>query len=233
MKFTSDDVCARVLTKRSAPASAFALLVSCALVFAATGCKRTEDAPVPAPPIPSREPPPVPPVAAAEPLETPSEESVKACRDGLARGLKAVEAVHPTRRLVPALKAVGESCEAVLGRSLAASAQEALTLGMPRRAGALAKGAQSVLPPTCVASEPAGAALEVSYACPPPEAFALAEPLLRDLDAGTYVFALAARERLAKAKALDADAERLLGNLVLAGALEGEARRTAAGGGAK
>ncbi len=157
------------------------------------------------------------------------EVDVQRCREGLVAGLRTVEAVHPARRLLPALKALEGACGGVLGE-LATPAREASSQGMPRRAHVLAAGAEALLPPTCVAAQPAGPALEVSYACPPPDAFALAEPLLKDLDAGTYVFALAARERLAKVGALDADTERLLSNLVLAGALEGEARRLAGRG---
>ncbi len=145
------------------------------------------------------------------------------CRDGLHRALGEVEKMHTSRRLAPVLAAVGERCQDALG-PLAIAAQTASESGMPRRAVQLAAAAAPLLPPTCVAEDPAGPALEPSHACPPPESFALAEPLLQHLDAGTYLFALALREQLGKRGVLDERVDQLLSNLVLAGALEGEVR---------
>jgi hypothetical protein len=187
------------------------------------GCKRSEqDAPVPAPPIPSRAPPSVP--VPGEPAPSVDPQAAAACRQGFNEARIKLEQIHPMRRLVPALRAVGAHCQGAVG-TLALAAREAGEVGMPRRAVLLAAAATQYLPPTCATPDPAGPALEVSHACPPPDAFSLAEPLLMDLDAGTYLYALALREQLGRAGALDDAVDRVLATLVLAGALEGEQRR--------
>lgn len=150
-------------------------------------------------------------------------EAVATCRSGLAAALKKVEQSPMEKRLGPALAGIGEGCPVLLG-ALAAAATEASKAEAAVRSKILSSAATPFLPPTCAARSPSDPALEVSYACPPPDSFELAEPLLEDLDAGTYQFALVLRERLGATGVLDSASDRLLSNLVLAAALEGEAR---------
>jgi hypothetical protein len=149
------------------------------------------------------------------------------CQQGLAKDARAVEGHDPSRRLRPVLGSLAAHCEEALG-PLAVAAAQAVELGWRRRAQFLGEAALTWLPEGCASATLDGSALEAAATCPAPEDFALAEPLLSDLDAGTFLFTLAVRARLEAPGPLQETTDRALSNLVLAGALEGEARREAA-----
>jgi len=149
------------------------------------------------------------------------------CADQFKAALPGVEGVDPIRRVTPALAALGTGCPAVLG-ALGDAAVTGQALDRDDRAAMLAAAAADVLPPACAAPTPVAPAASITWSCPPPEGMVLADQLLGDLDAGTYLFAVAVRARLDGANALDDSAKRLLDNLLLGAALEGEQARQAA-----
>lgn len=149
------------------------------------------------------------------------------CAEQFKAALPAVEGVEPIRRVTPALAGLGNGCPGVLG-ALGDAAVTAQALDRDDRAAMLASAAADVLPPACAAPTPVAPAAAVTWSCPPPEGMVLADQLLGDLDAGTYLFAIAVRARLDGANALDDSAKRLLDNLILGAALEGEQARQAA-----
>jgi hypothetical protein len=146
-----------------------------------------------------------------------------------APGLAAVETVPTEQRVGLALRSLGDACPGRLG-PLALASTQASTLPRAERARVLGEAASLALPPACASSTPGAPAASVAWGCPPPPAMALSPQLLEDLDAGTYLFALAVRSRLDGANRLDANATKLIDNLMLAAALEGEAARGGATG---
>ena len=143
------------------------------------------------------------------------------CADGFKQALSAVESYEALERVKPALAGLSFACPAVL-TDLGEAASKAKELERPERAAALAQAASLALPPACSTTAPLSPAATVVWSCPPQDKLELAEQLLQDLDAGTYLFMLAVRARLANADALDESAKKLLDNLVMAAALEGE-----------
>ncbi|MFH1811946.1 MAG: hypothetical protein ABIJ09_24625 [Pseudomonadota bacterium] len=140
-------------------------------------------------------------------------------------GLRAVEAAPVELRVTPALAALAQACPGVLG-NLAQAADQARQLPRAERARILGEAASQALPPACATTSPGAPASSVSWGCPPPEPMRLEAQLLADLDAGTYLFAIAVRSRLAGAQQLSTYSVKLIDNLILAAALEGEAART-------
>lgn len=153
--------------------------------------------------------------------DTDAERPPADCTAGFAEALEAVEAVEPIDRVRPALAGLGTACPEVLS-DLGEAAAAAQDMERPVRAARLAQAASLSLPPACTTANPLAPAATVVWSCPPQDKLELAEALLQDLDAGTYLYMLAVRARLANADALDANAVRLLDNLVMAAAMEGE-----------
>ncbi|MHB8874288.1 MAG: hypothetical protein ACYC8T_11425 [Myxococcaceae bacterium] len=143
------------------------------------------------------------------------------CAASLAKGLPSLEKLPMAKRLGKSLELLARSCPAELGE-LAPAAAKAARLPRAKRAKALAEAAK--LAPPCRTDTPAAPAGALLRTCPPAK-LTLAEEVGRDLDAGTYLFVVAASQRLETAGAFDAAAERVLSTLVLAAALEGEAAR--------
>lgn len=154
------------------------------------------------------------------------EGGVATCGDQLRAALPAVESVAPIRRVRPALAGLGASCPEVLG-ALGEAARIASELDRDDRAAALAAAAADALPPACAAPVPTAPAASITWSCPPPGGMVLADQLLADLDAGTYLFAIAVRARLDGGNKFDDSAKRLLDSLLLGAALEGEQARQA------
>jgi hypothetical protein len=144
------------------------------------------------------------------------------CSADLAKGLAAVESVPTDRRVAPALEALGQGCADLLG-PLAEAALQASAMGRERRAEVLAQAAVSELPSDCWVDTGLAPARVVAVRCPLPLGEVVAPALLRHLDSGTYLFYLAVYQRLKEAAALDFQTLRILDNLLLAAALEGEA----------
>lgn len=120
------------------------------------------------------------------------------------------------KRVRPTLALIGRSC-AQVDEALAKAASEAAKLPRARRVVVLAK-AQSECP-VKNALMPA----EVTFAeCPPGEGDPQGS-ILRQLDAGTYVFVRALRRAIFAEGSHHADAELVLSSLTLAAALEAEA----------
>ena len=143
--------------------------------------------------------------------------------------LKPVEALPMEQRLRPALVAMSLACPETLGDLAQAAAKAAGIEDRSQRAQVLAAAASLALPSGCSASNPLAAASSLQWGCPAPQEMQLAEALLKDLDAGTYLFVLASRARLQGSGKLDKDAGALLKNLMLSAAIEAEvARETAA-----
>ncbi|HLL03558.1 MAG TPA: hypothetical protein VK539_23440 [Myxococcaceae bacterium] len=93
------------------------------------------------------------------------------------------------------------------------------------RARRLADAARAFMPERCLTA-PEASARTVESHCPPPEDLHAATPLPRSLDVGSYVFTLALREQLRAKGAYENKAARLVAELLLSSALEGEERAT-------
>ncbi len=133
------------------------------------------------------------------------------CGPLFVEGLRAVERAPTAARVRPALEALAR-CPALgaLGTAAASAAAK------PRATRSHALVVASGLDAACAEAR-----------CQPlPPALELAPRALADADAGSYAFALAAHRALTAAGMLTPAAERILLNLLLAAALEGEAART-------
>lgn len=158
----------------------------------------------------------------AEPDPDPATTPVEAdCSSGFTQALRAAESFEPDQRVKPVLTGLEFACPEVLAE-LGEAAGQAKSLDRHGRATLLAQAATEALPPACSTTDPLSPAASMVWSCPPQDKLELAEPLLQDLDAGTYLFMLAVRARLANADKLDEDAKKLLDTLVMAAALEGE-----------
>ena len=144
------------------------------------------------------------------------------CGRALEQALRGVERVPPPKRAAAAL--AGLSRVECLG-ALATAARGAAKAERPVRARVLSRAAAEELSASCLAKDPAASALTVAEPCPAPRDLAPSRGALRDLDAGTYLFVIAAHSRLSAAGVLTPDALQLLNNLLLGAALEGEAAR--------
>ena len=151
-------------------------------------------------------------------------EAARRCSSEFADGLALVEGVPVDRRVSPALQVLGKGCPHWLG-PLGEAALQASTLEREQRAQLLAKATVSELPAGCRAGAPIAPARDLALRCPPPPGEEIAPALLSHLDSGTYLFYLAAYRRLNEAQAVDFCALRILHNLLLAAALEGESAR--------
>jgi len=159
----------------------------------------------------------------ADPDPDPATTPVEAdCSSGFTQALRAAESFEAAERVKPVLTGLEFACPAVLAE-LGEAAGRAKGLDRLGRAALLAQAATEALPPACSTTNPLSPAATMVWSCPPQDKLELAEQLLQDLDAGTYLFMLAVRARLANADKLDDDAKKLLDNLVMAAALEGEA----------
>jgi hypothetical protein len=140
------------------------------------------------------------------------------CPD-LEAGLAQVARAPTHRRVDPALKVLA-GCR--LG-PLAGAAARAHKEGWPRRSHTLGAAALAILGPRCEVPQLEGAASALPASCPIDPAIEASASARRDLDAGTYLFAAAV---LAKTDpAAKEGTARLLLDLLLAAALEGERRR--------
>lgn len=139
------------------------------------------------------------------------------CRSELTSVLSEVESRPSGERVSPVLAGLAEACTGALG-PLADAAARASELNRARRAVVLLEAATSVVPPECQPPHALAPAISVAGRCPFPKP--LAHRLVRKLDAGTYVFVVAARTLLERSDALTRDAERLLDNLLLGAALQ-------------
>lgn len=149
-------------------------------------------------------------------------EAGSSCARAIEQALSRVERVPPARRAPAALAELARvEC---LG-ALASAAGTSARAKRPVRARALAKAAAPELPASCLAKDPTASALTLSERCPAPKDLAPSRGALRDLDAGTYLFVLAAHARLSASGELGSHALQLLNNLLLGAALEGEAAR--------
>ncbi len=161
---------------------------------------------------------PPPPSAPSERAPASDGPAAKACADALASGLRRVESVPMEQRVAPALLALG-GCEP-LG-PLAAAARSASALARSERARSLCLAATPE--PRCSIPGDAPASRLPPECCAAP--LGLSGTAQRDLDAGTCLFTAAVRLNLASLGLSAGQAERLLSNLLLASALEGEAER--------
>lgn len=143
--------------------------------------------------------------------------------------LKLVEAVPVEQRMLPSLKALAESCPQTMGDLAQAATQAQAQADRAKRAQILAQAAMLALPSGCSASNALAPAASLQWGCPAPPEMQLADALLKDLDAGTYLFVLASRARLQGADKLDKDSGRVLQNLLLSAAIEAEMARESAG----
>lgn len=131
-------------------------------------------------------------------------------------------------------KRVGAGLEALsrcqaLGE-LAVVAAKAKKASRVERSRLLAPAALAKLPSECRPEAKESSADRLAQRCPPGKDKELATELLADLDPGTYLFVLAVREQLSSLGVLDAKAERVLDNLVLSAALQGETAKGPATG---
>lgn len=140
--------------------------------------------------------------------------------------LKLVEAVPVEKRMSPSLKALAVACPQTMGDLAATAAQAATLQDRNARAQILAQAAIMALPSGCSTTNALVSAKSLQWGCPAPADMQLADALLNDLDAGTYLFVLASRARLQGAEQLDKDAQRVLKNLLLSAAIEAEVART-------
>lgn len=146
------------------------------------------------------------------------------CGEDLPRLLAEVERVPTPRRAGPALAALGRGCAEPLG-DLAPLAVEAAALDRDARSRLLGKAGLGSAGPSCRVDDFTAPALPLSRRCTAPGLAQVSPGLIRHLQAGTWVFLVAARTRLDDAGAMDDRAHRLFQHLLLGLGLEGEARR--------
>ena len=137
------------------------------------------------------------------------------CGAGLKSARARLEKLPISQRIGPTLEVIGASCRG-LDPAMADAAVKAAKAPRRERAALLAAGQK-----VCAVPDPAAPAQTVVGACPPGERDPQG-PILKALDAGTYVFVRALRQALEKA-GTDTNAELVLSSLALAAALEGEA----------
>lgn len=145
----------------------------------------------------------------------------------LGQALVEIEALPMEQRLLPSLRALASHCAGGLGELAQAADQAQASGDRAQRAALLAEAASLALPSGCSTNQALEPATALLWPCPPPEELHLAEALLKDLDAGSYLFVLAARARLNAQQQLDADSERLLQIILLSAAIEGETAKGA------
>jgi hypothetical protein len=127
------------------------------------------------------------------------------------------------QRSQPLLAGLGTACGEVLPSALSEGAAEAAPLRGPARSRRLADAARAFVPERCLAA-PETSARTVETLCPPPEDLNAATPLPLRLDVGSYVYALALRDQLRARGTYAPPASRLVAELLLSSALEGEER---------
>lgn len=143
------------------------------------------------------------------------------CNKTLESALQEVERSPSVERVRPVL--LGLSRCGMLGRLAAAA--KAATEKKAQRSEILASPAAEDLGFDCKPLNPAAPASFVAKHCPAPADLALSPAALADLDAGTYVYALATYRAFVREGPVPMSAKRLLSNLLLAAALEGGEKR--------
>jgi hypothetical protein len=79
--------------------------------------------------------------------------------------------------------------------------------------------------PACVIEEASKSATGIAGRCPLPQEVRAAEPIVKDLDEGTYAYALALHAALSSSGAAAAVRRRLVADILLSVSLERHARR--------
>jgi len=134
----------------------------------------------------------------------------------------------PKERFVePALTAFAQ-CPALLGE-LAAAAKEASGHPLATRARTLFAGAKESIHQACSSVSPEAPAITFPSYCRPSgaEELVFSEDLLRDLDTGTFVYALSVRRALERSNAHERSGSKLVDMLIIGAALEGHGVRAA------
>jgi hypothetical protein len=148
----------------------------------------------------------------------------ESCRGWLARAVVAIERGPMQERWTGVLDAVASGCPALPEplREAAALAARGSTAARP---AVLAAALDSHETAGCGIQAADAPALEVAAHCPMPPPFDFAPELLRDLDAGTYLFGRALALHFARLDLLAADGRRVVDTLLLSAAISNEALR--------
>ncbi|MFO0725064.1 MAG: hypothetical protein U1E65_14890 [Myxococcota bacterium] len=141
------------------------------------------------------------------------------CTKILESALSEAQKAPSKKRIRPVLHGLGRCT--ILGK-LAAAAKSAAEKPRKIRAELLAAPAAEDLGFDCKPLDSGAPAALIARRCPAPADLALSEAALSDLDAGTYVFALATYRAFVREGPVPMSAKQLLSNLLLAAALEGE-----------
>jgi hypothetical protein len=153
-----------------------------------------------------------------------SAETLARCDADFARVVREEGSSSAARKQTRALlSGLSIACVEVLPATLREGAAEASTLRGVERSRRLIEAARSFLPEGCLTSS--GTSVNaVESRCPPPEDF-LAPSEQRDLDTGSYVFALAVRSQLRAQGAYSERAHRWVDEFLLRTMVENEERR--------
>lgn len=166
---------------------------------------------------------------APEPEPTPAPllpEARAACVAALAQARSKQEANPTHQRITVALQELGMGCAQALGALADAAQQATLTATAEKRSEVLGFAARRALTqPGCSVDAPPARGDGFAKSCSPARALGLNEEVLRKLDVGTVAYLTALRLRLVELEMFNADAERILDNLVLSAALEAEGPR--------
>lgn len=166
------------------------------------------------------------PDAAVEAVEAvgPPVADIQSCREWLARALPVIERAPMETRWRPVLEAVAGSCAAI-PEPLREAAARTASVTAEARPAVLAAAVDVHEAAQCTMTATAAPALDVAARCPMPPPFDFAPELLRDLDAGTYLFGRSLAESLAALDLLEAGGRRLVDTLLLSAAIANEALR--------
>jgi len=155
---------------------------------------------------------------------TPASADAESCRDWLAEAVVAIERGPMEERWTRVLDSVAGGC-AVLPEPLREAAALAARGSAADRPAILGAALDTHETAGCGIAAADAPALGVAAHCSMPPPFDFAPELLRDLDAGTYLFGRTLALRLAGLDLLEGGGQRVVDTLLLSAAISNEALR--------
>jgi hypothetical protein len=208
-------------------------LIFCLAFASALACSKTQEKVNPAPPSQAKAATQATPKQVAQSattapglVEAKSKTSSVAdiCNAGFEEALDVIERQDFPFRTGSCLTAIGSSCP-VLSDAITRAALKASAEPRKKRSKTLYEAIKNRLPPDCRTKDPSASADSLGKSCIN-ERHDLSPRLVSDMDAGTFSFFLVVEEELKDKNVYGPKARRVLLNLLLTTAMDGEKRKT-------
>jgi hypothetical protein len=156
-------------------------------------------------------------------VETKTSSLAETCAAGFDEALTMIEEQSFPFRIASCLSAIASACP-LLSDAVIRAASQASTQPRKKRAQILYDAIKNRLPTDCRAKDPSDSADSLGTQCykSRPD---LSRSLVSDMDAGTFAFFLVVEEELKEKKVYDRKARRILLNLLLTTAMQGEKQK--------